>query len=263
MTYVGENTTMDNATMDHAEVTAHRVVDRYLLGKLDPQEAQRFERHYLACEACLAELETTEQLVDSLRDAAAEDVARTVGTAVGVDAAMRRARRGQIGRLAIYAALAVLALVPSSLLYNRLVATDAELATVDAELGSARAELAASRAPQAALAVLPLNALRGQGDTRNVEPPRRIRLGDVPGWVILALELDRPAHARYRVTLHDAAGAELWRGDDLTADESDTLTLTIHSTSLVDGEHHVEVTGLDENGALIPLARFSFLVVAD
>ncbi len=233
----------DELTMDHDEVVARRVVDRYLLGKLAPDESQRFERHYLTCEECLNELETTEHLVAGMRDAAAEDVARV---AVGAGLAAR------FGRLRWLTAAAVAALIalPSAYLYRR-------LDTVDAELGSARTALAAARAPQAAVAVLPLNALRDGPSALGDPAPRRIRLGDAPGWVVLALELDRPVNAVYGVTLRDTAGAELWRGDDLPADAQGTVTLNVHSSTLATGGHTVEVR--DSDGS--PVASFRFDVV--
>ncbi len=253
----------EETTMDHSEVTALRLVDRYLLGTLEAEEAQRFERHYLACPDCLAELETTEQLVDGLRDAATEDVGRAVGSAVGVGLVARLARLSPFHRFATYAALAALMLAPAALLYSRLGAVNAELGTTRLALGAARTTLAAARATQAAIAVLPLNALRGAGDPAGSEASRQIRLGEMPGWVILALELDRPTHATFRATLNDAGGTELWHGDDLLLDGSDTLTLTVHSSKLDSGAYTVAVSGLGDDGRPVPIASFGFRVAED
>lgn len=226
----------DERPMDHAEIAERRLVDRYLMDQLDDDEARRFERHYLACETCLAELETTEELIGGLREVAAEEAVRTTVT-LGLMA--RLARLGRAGQAALAAALLVAVLAPSALLYR--------------QLADARRELAAARAPQAAAAVLPLNPLRGEGEA----PARVIRLGGAPGWVVLALELDRPEHARYRVVLRDAAGAELWRGEGLEPDLRDTLTVTVHGSTLAAGAYAVEVAGLPAESLV---ARFAFRV---
>jgi len=40
--------------MDHSEVEANGLIERYLQGRLDPEEAERFEDHYFECaESCL------------------------------------------------------------------------------------------------------------------------------------------------------------------------------------------------------------------
>jgi hypothetical protein len=65
------------------------------------------------------------------------------------------------------------------------------------------------------------------------------------------------------VTLRDAAGTELWHGDDLAADAQGTLTLNVHSTTLAAGGHTVEVEILGEDGPPVPVARFDFHVVVD
>lgn len=231
----------DERPLDHDEIAERRLVDRYLMGRLDDDEARRFERHYLSCDTCLAELETTEELVGGLRDVAAEDAARG---AVALGLLARLTRLGRAGRAAFVAAVLAAVLAPSALLYR--------------ELGDTRRELAATRAPQAAAAVLPLNPQRGEGD----EPSRVIRLGDAPGWVVLALELDRPEHAAYRVVLRDASGTELWRGDGLAPDLRDTLTVTVHGSTLAAGVYALEVAGLPVAGLpeSRPVARFSFRV---
>src|SRR4051812_34324247 len=61
------------AVMDHAYVDEHQVAELYLLGKLPPEEAARFEEHSMSCQECLDRLETAETLRLGLRMVAAHE----------------------------------------------------------------------------------------------------------------------------------------------------------------------------------------------
>jgi hypothetical protein len=214
--------------MDHLEITERRVLDRYLLGQLSDEEAERFERHYLACPECLAELETTEHLVGGLRDAAAEDVARVVAGA----AAARRARRPWLA-----GALLGLVLLASVFLFQR--------PSVSGGGGGA---------PRAAI-VLALSPLRGE-----TVPVHQVRL-DLHQAIVLTLELDRVGHDRYRVVLREHGeaddGTELWRGE-MAPDYRDTLSVSLDGGRLAAGDYALEVVGLPDEA---DVARFVFRAI--
>jgi hypothetical protein len=53
--------------MEHSYIDEHYVADRYLLGKLSPEERVRFEEHVADCMQCLDRLETTEDFRAGLR----------------------------------------------------------------------------------------------------------------------------------------------------------------------------------------------------
>jgi hypothetical protein len=63
--------------VDHQYVEKHGIPDRYLMGKLPPEEVALFEEHYLDCQECLDLLETTERFRRGLKSVAAEEVARS------------------------------------------------------------------------------------------------------------------------------------------------------------------------------------------
>jgi anti-sigma factor RsiW len=44
--------------------------EEYLLGRMNPPDAEEYELHYLACDACLDHLEAVEALIGALRRAA-------------------------------------------------------------------------------------------------------------------------------------------------------------------------------------------------
>ena len=48
--------------MNHAEIEELEITDRYLRGKLPPEDAARFEEHYLYCRECLDRLELAESM---------------------------------------------------------------------------------------------------------------------------------------------------------------------------------------------------------
>ena len=70
--------THGESTMDHPRIEAEGIVDRYLAGRLSDEDEADFEEHLFACSACLAEVETGEQMRRGLREVAAEDTARAV-----------------------------------------------------------------------------------------------------------------------------------------------------------------------------------------
>lgn len=69
--------------MNHQEIENDDVVERYLLGQLSPDAAERFEAHYLGCQDCLDRLELAEALIAGAKTAAAAEGA----TAFGLDPA--------------------------------------------------------------------------------------------------------------------------------------------------------------------------------
>lgn len=63
--------------MDHRYIEEADITDRYLLGKLSPEEQDRFEEHFVECPKCLDRLETTREFRRALKAAVAEDAARS------------------------------------------------------------------------------------------------------------------------------------------------------------------------------------------
>src|SRR6185369_5484070 len=61
--------------MDHATIEDQQIVERYLKGKLSPEEAARFEEHYLSCQECLDRLDLAESMERGFKRAAGQDAA--------------------------------------------------------------------------------------------------------------------------------------------------------------------------------------------
>lgn len=261
--------------MNHTEIEDGQIAERYLMGKLAPEEAARFEEHYLSCQECLDRLELSESMERGFKRAAGQDAARLAATRqLSVLAWLTRRR------LAVLAmAVLGIAVLPGLLGLREVRERERELAEVRSALerergrmdeGSERlrAELEASRRdlererqarasaaeqleearkPQGNVPILFLNPERG-----GEEPTHRLRLPKTPGWIVLALEVGPPHQPSYRAVLRDAEGREIWRGEGLRLNQMETLSLSLPSTLLAPGDFTVEVEG----------RRFTFRVLS-
>src|SRR5436305_10367501 len=62
--------------MDHQSIDAGSIAERYVTGRLAPDEAASFEEHYLDCPSCCARVEAAERLQRGLRRLAEESAVR-------------------------------------------------------------------------------------------------------------------------------------------------------------------------------------------
>ncbi len=267
--------------MDHQAIDAGNIAERYVTGRLTPEEATRFEEHYLDCPSCCARVEAAERLQRGLRRLAEE-------AAVGAPGDSRATSWSRSPRLALAAAaLLAVALVPAwlelgeirrlrfdldatreALARTQRGAGAAErLATVEGELQRTRRdlaaeaekrealarEMAADRQPQANLPVVPLTPVRGGlGD----DPVRTLNLPEKPGWVAFWVEPGDDSFPAYRATLRTAQGIVVFQASRLTLNDLGALLVTVHSTSLGPGGYRLDLDGLPSKGAPVPAGRF-------
>lgn len=229
---------------DHQALEADQVYERYLQGRLQEDDAQRFEHHYADCAYCLEQLETTEALLDGLRRAAAEDAARLdVGRRVAV--AWYLHRRVAWGLAALGMLLAVWGGWRQMDLQRRLegLQTPAELSWGE---------------PLA----LSLSPLRGGTGEETEDPAHRLRLPDEPTPLHLTLPLALPPGGRYNVALMTSEGVPMWRLDDLGANADGELRLTLPSTVLEPGMVRLLVDTADEISGVRQVSRMRFEVLS-
>lgn len=287
----GEGSRRASPEMDHDYIEQHHLADRYLMGKLSQEEADRFEEHYLSCQLCLDRLEQAETLQRGLKRAAAEDVARLVAARqAGFLAALARLGRSPRAGIALAALFAVL-LLPGLLAWREVGRLGRQLDQANAALArrpheepgntAARAaqadrdrseaerlrlesELARERDARVGLESRLAQAYQPQTNTPVLslsserggaegEPTQRVRLPKSPGWIVLSLDLDRPELETYRVVLL-GAGGEVWRGGGLRPNGNDSLVVTLPSSLLKAGDYSLRVEGGDGKG----VARFTF-----
>lgn len=167
--------------VDHDYIELHHIADRYVLGTLAADEADRFEEHYLSCQECLGRLERAEALQRGLKRAAAEDAARIAAVRqAGFLAVLARLGRSRLGGLAATALLVAL-ILPSWLAFRRADRLGEELERANAAL-AAREQVDQSPAPA------PRDAVR------DLEAAQR-RLAEERGRLQTELEKERGARA--------------------------------------------------------------------
>lgn len=268
--------------MDHSYIDDHQVAELYLLGRLSPEEAARFEEHSMSCPQCLDRLETAEKLRVGLRTVAAREVA---SEAVKLGLLVRLVR----SRLApfVLTALLLAAVLPAGLLWRRAGRLEGELTRTreqlreernrpattpapDPEAGALRgqleaehrekerlaAELEKAGAPRINVPVVPLSPERSAPGS---EPTTRISLSSSPELLVLLLELDALDFPAYRATV--TGGGTAWHLAHLRPDAQGTLTLALPATRLRPGDFTVRVEGVPAQGRSAPVADFSFRVV--
>jgi anti-sigma factor RsiW len=209
--------------MNHEQIEREHVVDRYVLGRLSPTDAERFEEHYLSCPACLEQIELTERLRAVATQAAVVEASRPRAASWASFGAKKTP-------LLLAAALLLAALAPAYLWWRT---------------GAAR--------PEANALVLTLAAVRGGGAA-----DQEVQLGEGTPSVVLSLELEGAGTARYRaVVARD--GRELWRSDDLRPSAQETLVVTLPAALLAPGEYRVDIAEAAPPGR--PVASFAFRIV--
>jgi Putative zinc-finger len=266
--------------MDHREIDAGNLAERYVTGRLPPEEAASFEEHYLDCPACVARVESAERLQRGLRRLAEEAAVRAPGDS---------ARWSRSPRLALAAAaLLAVALVPAGLelgqirrLRSELATTRDTLARTQAESGPAdrlaaiqgelqqtqrdlaavvekqktfSTEIAKDRQPQANVPVLALTPVRGGAGGG---PVRTLTLPKEPGWVALWVEPGDSGFPAYRATLRTAVqGAVVFQASRLALNDLGALLITVHSATLAPGDYRLDLDGLPRVGAPVSAGRF-------
>jgi len=270
--------------MDHPTIDADNTAERYVTGRLPPEEAARFEEHYLDCPSCCARVEAAECLQRGLRRLAEAAAAGAPG-----GSRLTRWSRSPWMSLAAAALLAV-ALLPAWLELreiqrlrsdlgsarealartqvekgsrNRLAAVEGELRETRRDLAAEAAkrealarEMAADRQPQANLPVVPLTPVRGAGGG----PVRTVELPEKPGWIALWVEPGDADFPAYRATLRTAQGAVVFQASRLALNDLGALLVTVHSTSLAPGSYRLDLDGLPPAGAPVPVGRFTLRI---
>jgi len=240
--------------MDHTYIDENLVVDRYVMGRLSLEEAERFEEHYVHCPHCLDRLEEAERFRGAVREVAAEGAAHAPrhrpeeGARILPFPAWVLATPGRRGLIA--AALLTALVLPPVLLHRQLQDT--------------RAELARAQQPQTRTVLFPVG--RERGGSSAAEPSHRIRLGSEPEWVVLSLDLGYPEHDAYRATvLREGEGGEeqVWSGDGLTPDSRGALVIGVPSSFLEAGDYRVRVEHGPPDADSRPDAVFTFRVIVE
>ena len=78
--------------MDHEQIAEQNVIERYLMGRLTPDEGELFEEHLLECQECRRKVEWEEDFQNSLHAVAAEEAVQAAVVRAGLLAWLARHR---------------------------------------------------------------------------------------------------------------------------------------------------------------------------
>ena len=251
--------------MDHQSIDAGNIAERYVTGRLSPEDAASFEEHYLDCPSCCARVEAAQRLQRGLRRLAEEAAVRAPSSP-----RWNRSPRWVLAAAALFA----VAFVPAWLELREIQRLRSDLARTEVEQGSAdrlngelqqtrhdlaaevekretlAREMAAARQPQTDLPVLALTPVRGGAPVRTLKLPAK------PGWVAFWVEPGDVDYPAYRATLSKDGGAVVFQASRLALNDLGALLITVHSTSLSPGVYRLEVEGLPRSGAPVSVGRF-------
>lgn len=285
-------------TMDHQYIDAESIAERYVAGKLEPDEEARFEKHYLVCSACVDRVEEAQRLRRGLARVAQQEAAGAVrvGILAKVLGWSRSRQAGWVLALALLAAA-----LPASLGYREAGRLRSELETAQKALATAREapsgeedltalrqeleleragrqedearwsrELDATRKEREDLSYR-LEAERRLGAEPSVFPLSAFRSGDSsavnritspppPKRILLWLEPPPPSYPRYRATLRREAGETVWEAGALELNALGALALSFPAGFLGDGEYHLSLEGIPTEGEAVLLNRYPIRV---
>ncbi|HWC65286.1 MAG TPA: zf-HC2 domain-containing protein [Thermoanaerobaculia bacterium] len=236
--------------MDHPSIDEELVPERYVAGRLSPEEREKFEEHFFECPACIETVELVRRFRDDLRE-----------TFEATPPAPRAGRPPAF--LTLLLAASLLVAVSAALHFYRSAtaarreaeslraAAAAKPANVPAAIGAG----ALSSAPRAA-SVFTLNLTRDASST----PEHRIAVGGPEHWVVLLYDEPDTAAAPFRVMLVTADGRHVGSPLD-AAPASGGLLAASFPSSLVPPGDYALIVG---RGALAPsdrLATYRFRAV--
>lgn len=266
--------------MDHLYIDEQQVADRYVMGTLSEEEAERFEDHSFTCPDCLDRIAVARSMRRGFQRVAREDAVRLASARQLAFVAWlaRLGRSRQIGVLLL--ALLVVAVLPAGLSLRMLAehgrdqeeAREAErqrsravqeAARYQSELEQSRSELIRQREARAEAEerldralqdsvnapVLYLEAERSAGP--GSLPTQQLRQPEVP--VELAVD---PSFPSYRVGLKNTQGREIWSRTGLRLTRDDTLRFNVPASLLPPGDYTFAAQGTSPDGALSPAGRF-------
>jgi hypothetical protein len=252
--------------MNHEEIAAQNIPERYLMGKLSSDESARFEEHFVDCPDCLDRLESAERFRAALKPLAGEIVRSPFG------------RPGWPHSAWLVAAALVLAVGVSVFLALRGRSLQQELARTriasfdwqhryEKERAAAKTSTGPGPAGQAVPAgplvasIFYLNTTRG-GEPETSEPANRVTVTPDSHWIALSLEDELPPEFQnLRASLQGPAGEDVWQQTGLRATAHQVLSLILPSDMLHRGNYVLTLEGLASTGRYLPVGRYRFRVL--
>ena len=237
--------------MEHPSIDEELVPERYVAGRLSPEEREKFEEHFFECPACIETVDLVRRFRDDLR--ALPPAALVPRSAIGFRAAA-----------VLLAASLLVAVSAAVYLYRDDRGARRELEAVRRAAASTPAKpapaiasgaRALSSAPLAA-SIFTLNLTRDASST----PENRIAVGGPEHWVVLLFDEPDTAAAPFRVMLVTADGRHVGSPLDAAPASGGLLAASFPSSVVPPGDYALIVG----RGALAPsdrLATYRFRAV--
>lgn len=233
--------------MNASFVEQHQIVDRYLLGKLSEEQADEFEVLCLHDQGVLDQLELSEKMLNGFRRADEQNILPALEPPrVAQNSSqqpLHEARHTTAARVFPawnYATAASLflgiCLLSTVTVFSQ---REAPSAAFEPQINTPIFELARTRSAAA-------------------EPDYIIRISAEPEWMVLSMELGQVDYDRYRATLLDQDKNEVWQSDGLEPNYQDSLTLSLNSAKLVEGNYVVRIEGLAGTDKPVRVADYAF-----
>jgi hypothetical protein len=231
--------------MQHPEIEADCLIDRYVRNTMPPAQRQAFEEHFLDCPQCLDQLE----VASSLRQAIRESGLGADTVSQGLENPARRDGRAgwfgwrglQVGAFACLVASAATSVV----FFRQAQNARSELAGMQSDYARA---LESARGLANSPMVYVLGQSRGSVGSREIGLPRERR------WMVFSVEMDTTQYPGYRATLTDSGGKQVWQEDRIQPVSPDAIVVTAPSNIFAPGAYTLAIEILGGNHPV--LARF-------
>lgn len=256
--------------MDHQLIDDGLFPERYVTGRLEPEERTRFEMHFVDCPFCLDRIEAAEALATGLKNASAVPAPVAPARKYRSPAGWALRTRWALAGACAAALLAGLWANTSRRRWEEDVASARRMrsealsdgAAARAQLErertprkEAEARLEAQTRPPVRVPVLALVAMRGS-DAPTLELPEKAQP------VVLSVERETPPRfARYFVTVHSETGGDVWQGG-IQPSSRDAVVLALDSSHFLLGKYVLSLEGVDPSGHKVLLGQYSFRTVA-
>ncbi len=238
-----------DAPLDHDEIEAANVIERYHRGALSAAEEARFEAHFLDCARCQEELEVQRSFERGLHTVAAQEAARAVVQA----SVLRAGLLGWLGRYRPWLSTAAVLVLGLALLFSWSVNQSLRQQLATTPPGSESPPSGLLQAPLVQIPTTLLGVMRGD-EAAAGEPI-------VDAGTPWSLAIDAGSDLRiqsYRVRILDAEGTARFELDDLQPNVLEVIQLTFPSGFLPTGDYRLTVTGNLPDGGTVDVGSYPF-----
>jgi len=227
--------------MMHSEIENEEIVERYVRNQLAPEKRQAFEEHFFGCKECFEKLQTTEQFVAGVRDAADHGLLKDKSSTAFASGP----GRGFMWAFAATTCTAVVLAATTGWMYlNQVHKLRGELNQTAAQLQAERrsyAELEQTTvAAEQAEANVPLVMLQA---SRAEEEPASVLLQPGAKRLVLWIEMGPSRYRDFRLEVFSPENHLVTSLDHLARGPYGALAASLPTSQLPTGDFRIKLTG--------------------